>query len=68
MVDFLPLFSKYVKGEYTKYFLTQRFRKFIVKHGNIFWGRNEDVIFPLDLLLENHNIASEENEEVLYVI
>ena len=68
VVDFLPLFSKQVKGEYTKYFAPERFKKFIVKNGNIYWGRNEDVIFPLQLLLPNHNVVSEANEEVLYVI
>ncbi|HYV92483.1 MAG TPA: hypothetical protein VE978_11885 [Chitinophagales bacterium] len=68
VVDFLPFFSKHVKGEYLKYFSPERFKKFIVKHGNIYWGRNEDVIFPLHLLLQNHNVVSEKDEEVLYVI
>lgn len=43
--DFLPLFHKYVKGENIKYFAPQNFKKFLVKNGNIYWGRNEDVIF-----------------------
>src|SRR5438477_7111036 len=68
VVDFLPLFSKHVKGEYSKYFSPERFKKFIVKHGNIYWGKNEDVIFPLQLLLQNHHVVSETDEEVLYVI
>jgi hypothetical protein len=68
VVDFLPLFGKFVKGEYTKYFSPVLFKKFIVKNGNIYWGKNEDVIFPLHLLVENHDMVSEDQDEVLYVI
>lgn len=52
LVDFNPIFHKYVKGEYMDYFDPQKFKKFIVKHGNIYWGENEDVIFPVDFLLK----------------
>jgi hypothetical protein len=38
IIDFLPLFHKYVKGEYLDYFNPQKFKKFTVEHGNIFWG------------------------------
>ena len=65
-VDFLPLFHKYVKGENLIYFSPQKFKKFIVKNGNIYWDENEDVIFPVDLLLKGkpQNIP----EEILYII
>jgi hypothetical protein len=65
LVDFLPLFHKYVKGDNLKYFAPQNFKKFIVKNGNIYWGKNEDVIFPVSLLLAEENNFS---EETLYVI
>lgn len=66
MIDFLPLFHKYVKGEYLDYFNPQNFKKFIVRDGNIFWGENEDIIFPADFLL---NKGSENvQEEILYII
>ena len=68
VIDFLPLFSVYVKGEFTKYFSPERFRKFIVKNGNIYWGRNEDVIFPVNLLLKSRLNNSNEKEEVIFVI
>lgn len=66
IIDFLPLFHKYVKGEYLDYFNPQKLKKFRVRHGNIFWGENEDIIFPVDFLLteEPENIQ----EEILYVI
>jgi hypothetical protein len=65
LVDFLPIFHKYVKGDNLKYFAPQNFKKFIVKNGNIYWGRNEDVIFPISLLL---NYQENVDEETLYVI
>ncbi|HEY9342136.1 MAG TPA: hypothetical protein VIQ23_11175 [Hanamia sp.] len=66
LVDFLPLFHKYVKGENLNYFDPKKFKKFIVKDGNIYWGKNEDVIFPVNVLLKekSENIP----EEILYII
>ena len=64
VVDFLPLFNKYVKGDNLKYFDITRFKKFILKNGSIYWGKNEDVIFTLDLLYDEF----EGEEEVLFVI
>lgn len=66
MIDFLPLFHKYVKGEYLDYFNPQKFKKFIVKHGNIFWGENEDIIFSADFLLNEE--SENAREEILYII
>lgn len=65
--DFLPLFSKYVKGDFTKYALPSAFKKFRVANGNIYWGKNEEVIFPVDFLYSNKN-ATLVSEEILYVI
>lgn len=58
--DFLPLFHKYVKGENIKYFAPHNFKKFHVKNGNIYWGRDEDVIFPATLLLNSESDLAEE--------
>ena len=65
-VDFLPLFHKYVKGENLIYFSPAEFKKFIVKNGNIYWGKNEDVIFPANLLLKEK--LKKIPEEILYII
>lgn len=65
--DFLPLFSKYVKGDFTKYALPSAFKKFILDNGNIYWGKNEEVIFPVHFLYSNKN-ATVVSEEILYVI
>jgi hypothetical protein len=68
LVNFLPLFDKYAKGDNLKYFAPERFRKFIVKNGNIYWGKNEDLIFPVNLLYKRISILTDTSEEILYII
>ena len=68
LVDFLPLFQKYVKGDNLKYFAPSNFKKFIIKNGNIYWGKNEDVIFPASFLLLGEKENDTSGEEILYVI
>lgn len=67
IIDFHPIFSKYLHGDYAKYKELKAFKKFIVKNGNIFWGKNEDVIFPVDFLY-NHPSSKKTKEEILYVL
>ena len=67
VVDFLPLFQQYVKGDNLKYFALANFKKFIVKTGNIYWGKNEDVIFPSAMLFGKMNLK-DSSEEILYVM
>jgi hypothetical protein len=64
-VDFLPLFHKYLKGSNLKYFTLQNFKKFIIRDGNISWGKNEDVIFTIDLL---YDFDSKQEDKVLSII
>ena len=68
LVNFLPLFEKYVNGDNLKYFAPERFKKFIVKNGNIYWGRNEDVIFPVSLFFKDAALQAETSDEILYII
>jgi hypothetical protein len=65
--DFLPLFQQYVKGHNLKYFAPANFKKFIVKTGNIYWGKDEDVIFPSNMLFEQASSTKKE-DEILYII
>ena len=67
LVNFLPLFEKYVKGDNLKYFAPERFKKFIVKNGNIYWSRNEDVIFPVSFLCKG-GAQTGAPDEILYII
>ncbi len=66
-LDFLPLLRQYAKGDYATYLNKEKFKRFILANGNISWGKNEDIIFPV-LFLYNHPKAKKEREEVLYVI
>jgi hypothetical protein len=66
LIDFIPLFHKHVKGNNLKYFLPQKFQKFIVKNGNIYWGKNEDVIFPVEDIYRQNK--KREKEEILYIL
>ena len=66
IVNFLPLFSK-LSGAYTKYNLQANFKKFIVKNGNIYWGKDEDVIFPVASLYSGI-FSKKPKEEILFVI
>ena len=66
IINFQPIFNKYVKGYYSKHFIPENFKKFIIKNGNIYWGKNEEVIFPVSFLSKSkHGIT--QKEEVLYV-
>jgi hypothetical protein len=56
------MFHKYVKGDNLKYFAP---KKLTVKNGNLYWGKNEEVIFPISLLFDEENDFS---EDTLYVI
>lgn len=48
--NFEPLFQKYAKAEYSAWSRPSNFKKYVVDNGNIYWGKNEDVIFPVSFL------------------
>jgi hypothetical protein len=66
--NFLPLFQQYVKGDNLKYFAPANFKKFIVKNENIYWGKDEDVIFPSSMLFDETIGKGDSSEEILYII
>jgi len=45
-IDFSKAFKK-LKGYYAKYAEIENFEKFKVENGNLVWGENWDVIFPV---------------------
>lgn len=67
VINFEPLFLKFAKGEYANWYLPANFKKFQVSNGNIFWGVNEEVIFPATFLYKSRYRRTEK-DEVLYVI
>lgn len=66
IVNFLPLFSK-LSGAFANFGLPANSKKYFVKNGNIYWGRNEDVIFPLASLYTGV-FSKKPKEEILYII
>ena len=36
--------------QYNKYLKLSNFKKFYIDHGNIVWGKNWDLIFPIEKL------------------
>lgn len=66
IVNFISLLSL-LSGAYSKYALPQYFKKFLVKNGNVYWGKNEDVIFSVNDLFMG-NFSKKPKEEILYVI
>ena len=47
VVDFTSAISKYAKGEYAVYANKNAFKKFSIENGNLVWGENWDLIFPV---------------------
>jgi len=46
-VDFTKALDKYARGYYERYKELKNFRQFHIEDGNIVWGRNWDLVFPL---------------------
>jgi len=49
-VDFEVFFNKHPHPQYNKYLKPINFKKFYLDHGNIVWGKNWDLIFPVEQL------------------
>ena len=49
-IDFAPFFETHSHPQYNKYREPAKFRKFAIEHGNVVWGKNWDLMFPVDSL------------------
>ena len=49
-VDFEPFLFAHSRGYYDKYRKPTIFKRFKVEKGNLVWGKDWDLIFPLDEL------------------
>jgi hypothetical protein len=56
-----------LKVEFLFFAETNQFKKFIVADGNLFWCKNEDVIFPVQALYDSRHSKLVE-AEILYVL
>lgn len=50
IVDFRPFFVAHPHPQYNRYYEPKNFKKFAIEHGNVVWGKNWDMIFPIDQL------------------
>lgn len=46
-VDFTPAITAFAKGDFGKYRTPRYFKQFKVENGNVVWGKNWDLIFPV---------------------
>ena len=49
-VDFRPFLLSHPHPQYNRYIEPRNFKKFRLVNGNVVWGKNWDLVFPLDLL------------------
>ena len=53
IIDFKQQLDRLRVPEYTKYREMQHFKSFEIENGNLVWGEDWDLIFPVDQLYEN---------------
>ena len=49
-VDFSTFLHSHPHPQYNKYQKPSNFKKFHIENGNIVWGKNWDLIFPIEKL------------------
>ena len=47
VVDFKHFFNTHSHPQYNKYKKTENFKKFRIQNGNVVWGKDWDLIFPV---------------------
>jgi hypothetical protein len=50
VVDFADFLNKNPHPQHNKYKQLRYFKNFRIEHGNIVWGKNWDMIFPVEQL------------------
>lgn len=50
VVDFKPFIIAHPHPQYNCYINPKNFKKFKIEFGNIVWGKNWDMIFPIEQL------------------
>ena len=50
IVDFEPYILNHPHPQYNRYIKPANFKKFSIEHGNVVWGKNWDMAFPVDAL------------------
>lgn len=50
VVDFRPYILSHPHPQYNRYIDPKYFKKFRLENGNVVWGKNWDLVFPLEQL------------------
>lgn len=50
VIDFTDFFTQHPHPQHNKYAKPQNFRKFTLRDGNVIWGKNADMEFPVGAL------------------
>lgn len=51
-IDIGDFIRRHPHPQYNKYLNPKNFKKFAIENGNIVWGKNWDLIFPIEQLYE----------------
>ena len=49
-VDFRPFILAHPHPQYNRYIVPKNFKKLSIEHGNVVWGKNWDMMFPIEQL------------------
>ena len=49
-VDFEPFILAHPHPQYNKYLDPKNFQRFSIEQGNVVWGKNWDLVFPIEQL------------------
>lgn len=49
-VDFEPFILAHPHPQYNKYLDPKKFQRFSIEQGNVVWGKNWDLVFPIEQL------------------
>ena len=52
IVDFAPFLLAHQHPQYNHYSAPDNFKNFMIEQGNIEWGKDWDLIFPIDQLYQ----------------
>ena len=50
IVDFRPFFMNNPHPQHNRYLNPANFKSFTIDHGNVVWGKNWDMVFPVEQL------------------
>ncbi len=67
VIDFRPFFNT-LKGDYKKWNKPVAFKKYVIKNGELWWGKNADIQFhPIDIYYNSllHPLHDELTEDLI---